>query len=175
MILATLRLMMGSIGRFLSKLYGEYSMYINFFVLLYGMSLLWVHNNLRIIIQKMEKGIVHIAKEDAPPYNPKKIFNKFSQIWRNQNKGKYSFIPSKRDIWFEKVDSTELIKILNINPSYVKMALHKNLGEPARSEFSKYVYLAWEEYRHNLVVGLRKKFIKPKEVEQRLLKKQKNK
>ena len=174
MFLATLHLMMGSIGRFLSQLYADYSSYINFAVLLYGMSILWVHNNLRTVIRRMEKGIVQIAREDAPPYKFNKIFNKFSQTWLNQNKGKYSFIPSNSDIWFEKVDSGELLKILNINPGYVKMALHKNLGEPAKTEFPKYMYLAWDEYRHSLVRGLRKRFIDPKEVKQRLEKRKKS-
>ena len=173
MFIATLRLMMGSIGRFFSQLYAEYSVYINFVVLLYGMSILWVHNNLRTVIRSMEKGIVQIAREDELPYNFKKTHNKFSQIWLNQNKGKYSFIPSRRDIWFEKVDSAELLNILNINPDYVKMALHKNLGEPAETEFPKHVYLAWDEYRHGLVRGLRKRFIDPKEVKQRLEKRNK--
>ena len=47
MLFATFRYMMGSVARFLSQLYSDYSLYINFVVLIYGISILWVHNNLR--------------------------------------------------------------------------------------------------------------------------------
>ena len=67
MFLATMHLMMGTVGRFFSQLYSDYSTYLNFFVLLYGMSLLWVHHNLRTVVQRMEKGILQLAKAHSMP------------------------------------------------------------------------------------------------------------
>jgi len=168
MFFATLQYMMGTVVRFLSQLYGEYSKYINFVVLLYGISLLWVHNNLRTAVSRMEQGMLHFAGEEGQTFNVKNIYKKFSKRWTDHNKGKYIFIPTIKDIWFEKVNSEDLLKILNINSDYVKMALHKNLGKPERSKFSRYKYIAWDEYRHGLVRGLRKRFIDPKEVRERL-------
>ena len=48
------------------------------------------------------------------------------------------------------------------------MALHKNIGKPERSKFPNHVFLAWEDYRHNLVIGIRKKFVDPKEIKLKL-------
>lgn len=175
MYFATFQYMMGTVVRFLSQLYEEYSTYLNFIVLLYGMSLLWVHNNLRTAIRGLEKGMVQFAEEEGQTFNVKNIYKKLSKRWTDQNKGKYLFIPTKKDVWFEKVNSEDLLKILNINSDYVKMALHKKLGKPERSKFSKYKYIAWDKYRHGLVRGLRKRFIDPKEVRERLEKRKENK
>jgi len=116
----------------------------------------------------MEKRMVHFAQEDNKKNNVKDVFKKFSKRWTDQNKDKQIFIPSKKDIWFERVNSADLLKILNINADYVKIALHKNLGKPERSKFPQHKYIAWDEYRHGLVRGIRKRFIDPKEVRERL-------
>ena len=73
MFYAQLQYMMGKVVRFLSQLYGEYSTYLNFIVLLYGMSLLWVHNNLRTAIRGLEKGMVQFAEEEGQTFNVKNI------------------------------------------------------------------------------------------------------
>ena len=173
MLFATIQLMMGKVVRFLSQLYGEYSGYINIVVILYGFSLLWVHNNLRTAIRSMEKGMVHFAQEGGKSFSVKDVYKKFTKRWGDQNRGKFIFIPTKRDIWFEKVNSSDLPKILNIDADYVKIALHKNLGKPERSNFPEHKYIAWDEYRHGLIRGLRKKFIDPREVQKRLEQKRK--
>ena len=173
MLFATFRYMMGSVARFLSQLYSDYSLYINFVVLIYGISILWVHNNLRAIVRRMEIGIVEIAKGDEPPYDYGKVFSNFSKIWKNKNQQSFSFIPSTRDLWFEKVNNADLPELLKINQEYVKMALHKNLGEPSESQFPTIVYIAWDEYRHALVRGLRKRFISPQEIKKRFEKRKK--
>jgi hypothetical protein len=167
MFFATFRLMMGSFVRFLSQFYSKYSLYINFIVMVYGLSILWVHNNLRTIIRNMEIGIEEIAKANKPPYDYRKVFRNFYQVWKIKNQGLFSFIPSKRDLWFEKVNNADLPGLLNINEDYVKMALHKRIGEPLESQFPSHVYIAWDEYRHALVRGLRKRFISPKEIKSR--------
>jgi hypothetical protein len=142
-------------------------------VMVYGISILWVHNNLRTIIHRMEIGIVEIAKGDGPPYDYIRVFSNFSKIWKNKNKGLSSFVPSKRDLWFEKVNNADLPEILNINQEYVKMVLHKILGVPSVSQFPAHVFIAWEEYRHALIRGLRKRFISPQEIKQRFEKRKK--
>jgi len=171
MFQSILHLMMGSVGRFISQLYSNYSFYINFFVLIYGMSLLWVHSNLRLVVQRMEKGILQVAKSDSAPSDFAGIARKFSQKWKEENRGKYFFIPSSKDLWFEKIEGNELVDLLMIGPDYVKMVLHKNLGVPERSAFPEHVYLAWEDYRHSMIRGFRKKFVSPKEIKQQLKKK----
>ena len=98
---------------------------------------------------------------------------KFSQKWKKENEGGSIFIPSKKDLWFDKVESRDLPDLLLIGPDYVKMVLYKSLGVPARSDIPDHVYLAWDEYRHALIRGIRKKFISPKEIKERLLKKKK--
>lgn len=173
MLFATFRYMMGSVARFLSELYSNYSLYINFVVLIYGISILWVHNNLRTIVRRMEFGIVEIAKTGEAPYDYGKVFRTFYQIWEKKNKDLFSFIPSKRDLWFEKVNNADLPGLLRINEDYVKMVLHKKIGEPLATQFPAHVFIAWDEYRHALVRGLRKRFITPQEIKKRYEKQEK--
>jgi len=171
MLYEIFRYSMGTVVQFLSDLYSRYGSYINFVVMIYGISILWSHQNLRQIMKKVEVGIVKTAEEEGQPYNYKKIYNRFAQKWQNKTKGTTAFIPSKRDIWFNRVEQDNIIDLLNINADYVKMALHKNTGIPPTQDFREHEFIAWEEYRHSLVRGLRKRFIEPKEIKERLKKK----
>jgi len=121
----------------------------------------------------METGIVEISKGYVSPCDYRKLFHDFYQIWKNKNQGTFSFIPSKRDFWFEKVSNTDLPELLNINEDYVKMVLHKKIGNPLATQFPAHVYIAWDEYRHALVRGLRKRFISPQEIKKRYEKREK--
>ncbi len=162
MFTATLSLMMGTVGRFFGQLYSTYHLYINFFVLLYGLSILWVHNNLRTILQRMELGIVQINSIEKNHKDYINVQKMFSQKWMEANKGIYFYIPSQRDLWFEKVEGSQLIDVLNINTDFIRMTLHKKTGEPKANEFPQPIYLAWEAYRHGLITGMRKKKPNPK-------------
>lgn len=168
MFTAVFTLMMGTVGRFFGELYFQYHLYINFVVLLYGLSILWAHNNLRTIVRRMETGIVKLGGSEKFQKNYSAIQRAFSQRWNEANKGISYFIPSQRDLWFEKIEGPQLIDVLHINDDYVKMTLHKKTGEPKASEFPQHVYLAWEDYRHNLVTGMRKKMPDPKKMEEKL-------
>jgi len=171
MLYEIFRYSMGTVVQFLSELYSQYGMYINFFVMIYGISILWAHNNLRQIMKKVEVGILKTAEEEGQPYNYKKIYSSFVKKWRGKTKNSSSFIPSKRDIWFDKIEQDKIIELLNINSKYVKIALHKNMGMPPKQDFNEYEYIAWDEYRHGLISGMRKRFIEPKDIKERLQKK----
>ena len=77
---------------------------------------------------------------------------------------------SKRDLWFEKVNIADLPGLLEINEDYVKMVLDKKIGDPLASQFPAHVFIAWDEYRHALVRGLRKRFITPQEIKKKISK-----
>ena len=95
---ATFQLMLGKIGRFLSQFYGEYARYINFVVLLYGISLLWAHNNLRVAIRSMEKGMVHFAEEAGQKFNVR-------EIYKNSPRNGWNIIRIKIFLFLQKLIS----------------------------------------------------------------------
>jgi hypothetical protein len=118
----------------------------------------------------MEKLIVEIGKQEKQPYDYSRIFKRFLTQWQSIVEKKEFFIPSKHDLWFEKVQGSDLISLLCLEPEYVKMVMHKNIGDPKTNEFPKHVYVAWEQHRNNLLTGIRKKFESPKQVQMKLQK-----
>jgi hypothetical protein len=173
MFSAIFDLMLGTVGRFVGQLYATYHIYINFVVMIYGFSILWAHNNLRTIMQRMEKGIIHFSEVEKNRNDYADIQKNFAKKWKEKNLGTRYFIPTHNDLWFEKVEGSELVDLLKISPDYVKMVLHKTRGEPKEDDFPPHVFKAWSDYRHGLITGMSRKFIDPKVIKEKL--KQKNK
>ncbi len=165
MIRGWIELLLGQVGRAILSFYLNYSFIVNGLVLLYAIFILWVHNNLRRVVHRMEAMMVEIAQEMGEEPDPQKVHQQFLQRWKNQYGDERFILPSARDFWFTRTNGAEVLDLLHIEPEYTRMALSKNLGKPEPETFSPYVYFVWQQYRHNLLIGLRSKLRDPQVME----------
>ncbi len=152
-----INLFSGNFVRSLMQFYRQYSQIINSLVIIYGFSLLWVHNNLRTVIKKMEQLILHIASELKDNTDYHRIHKQFVKQWNDLVAHNRFVIPSKNDFWYERKTGRELIDVLYIKPEYVYVVLKKQNDEAAEQDSMKKKFRIWEEYRHNLRIGIRSK------------------
>jgi hypothetical protein len=157
MIRAFLQLALGTIGRALLNLYRTYSLPINSIVVAYGILTLYAHNNLRAVIREMEAMMLDVASGLGEKPDPHHLLSQFSQRWRAEQGERRLFLPNRLDLWFGSVATAELIGLLLIGPDYVRIALHRHTGWPAKKSFHPVDYRVWEEYRHRLLIGVRTK------------------
>jgi len=163
MVLAYIQVLLGEIGRALLSFYNHYSLIINGIVILYAVFILKAHQNLRSVIHSMEALMVEVGGDVGKP-DLERVYAHFLERWQQERGDQKYLFPSRRDFWLISVQGKELVNLLNITPDYLKMALHKNLGKPQRSEFSPFVYRVWEDYRHSLLIGLRSRLRDPEEL-----------
>jgi len=101
--------------------------------------------------------MLHISSELKETSDHYRIHKQFVKKW-NELMGYHRFvIPSKNDLWYERKTGAELINELKIKPEYVYLVLRKAGDESAGQNDLKKKYRRWEEYRHNLCIGLRSK------------------
>ena len=150
-----INLLAGDTVRSLMQFYRQYSQIINALVVIYGFSLLWVHNNLRVAIKNMEQLMLHISSEIKDTSDHGRVHKQFVKKWNELMGNRRFVVPSKSDLWYERVMGDELINVLHIKPEYVYLVLKQD--KTADSNDLKKKYRAWQEYRHNLRVGLRRK------------------
>jgi hypothetical protein len=156
-----IEILIGDLGRSLLAFYRANSTVINVVVFIYGMILLYAHNNLRRAMQRLEWTILEIAKARGDSPDPEEIQADLLARWQEQEAGKRVLIPSRTDLWVGFIDLGDMPALLHIRPEYVKMALHKLVGKPGHRAFSPIAYRVWSEYRHRLMTGLRSRVKDP--------------
>jgi hypothetical protein len=147
-------------------------MIIDAIVLLYGVIVLYAHNNLRNVVRRMESMMLEVANEIGGQLDFHQVHHLFAERWKSEWGARRIFLPTRRDLWFNRIGAAELVDLLHIEPDYIKMALHKNTGEPQAQDFHPVDYLLWEEYRHRLLTGLRSRLPDPREAKLRFEQKQ---
>jgi hypothetical protein len=156
-----IRMMLGRTGRAVLAFYAEYSLAINAVVLLYGGVVLLAHANVRRVVLRMEGMILEIARQLGPAPDPRRVFERFRERWSAEAGEQQFFLPSKRDLWFTREAGSGLIGMFYIEPDYVRLVLHRNLGTPDIRSFTPWGYRAWEDHRHQLLVGIRAGVVDP--------------
>lgn len=163
MVQGIIQLMLGEAGRALANFYTSFVVFINGPVLFYALIILWTHHNLRSLVREMETMMVEIANESNLD-DMQGIYSQFCARWSERNHQKRYMLPTRRDLWWEPVKGKELIQLLHIDADYVRLALQMNTGKPEKQDFSPSVFLALQEYRHNLLVGLRSRLRDPNQM-----------
>jgi hypothetical protein len=157
MFRAFLQLALGRIGRALLALYRTYSLPISSVVVAYGIIMIYAHSNLRKVIRELEAMMLDIAGVLGEKPDPGRVLNQLKQRWKAEQGDRRLFLPSRIDLWFGFIDTAELIELLHIGQDYVQLALHMHTGWPERKAFHPVDYQVWEEYRHRLLIGVRRK------------------
>ncbi|OGO14693.1 MAG: hypothetical protein A2Y93_05870 [Chloroflexi bacterium RBG_13_68_17] len=155
MFQALFELMLGKVGRAFLAFYSEYSPFINAAAIVYGGILVYAHNNLRALVRRMEAMIVECARDLGASPDPVLVHSRFAARWKQEHASRTAVIPSRRDLWLTRVPADGLPELLQIRPDYVRMAMHKMLGDPPARSFRPAVYRAWEHLRHQLLIGMR--------------------
>ncbi len=155
MILALLEIMLGKVGRAFLEFYREYSPFINAAAVLYGCVLVYAHSNLRSAVRRMEAIILEIARGFGAQADVKLVHSRFTTRWKEEQATHTTLIPSRRDLWLTRVPSDSLPELLHVRPDYIRMVMHKELGDPPIRSFKPAVFRAWEHHRHQLLTGMR--------------------
>jgi hypothetical protein len=158
---AVIELMLGNTGRFLLAVYDDYHFFINAIVILYGLLLIWAHMDLRRWVHRMEKNILDLAQKSGSPPDPQVVHEAFLGAWKISQDHRKIIIPSRNDLWFSKVGAGELAEILGIQPDYIRVVLTKAGGLVPVGTVSKKTYRVWESYRHQLLIGIRARYMEP--------------
>ena len=168
MIIKYIEFILGKVGNFLKDLYTSNTWWVNSIVIIYAIFILWTHNNLRKIVLRFEKDIVSLSKQSGKTSEIRFLHKSVLNKWHQENDTKKFWLPTINDLWYEVFSGKDIPKLLHFDSEYVKIALNKLNGYPSQEEYAPHVYLAWEEYRHRLLVGIRSNTPNPKIIKERL-------
>lgn len=151
-----IRWALGPIGREALLLYTEYNLPINLIVLLYGVILFIPHFSLIKTINRIEQMILAMSSSaGSSPKDIEALYNELIDKWSSMVHGKTLVLPTKNDLWFELHEAPDVLKLLQIDEDYVRMALHKHTGDPPLRLFTPIKFYVWEKYRRRLKKGVR--------------------
>jgi hypothetical protein len=114
MIRGFIQLALGTFGRALLAFYRSYSLPINSVVVAYGIVMLYAHNNLRKVIREIEAIMLDVAGDMGEKPDPHQVLNQAARRWKEQQGDRRLFLPSRIDLWFGYIDTTELLGRLHI-------------------------------------------------------------
>jgi hypothetical protein len=152
---------LGDFGRAALDFYATYAVWINAIALVYGIVLIYAHENLRRFIRRIEATIVSYAHTFDGPQRYAQIRKKLIEDWAETQADQSLWIPHRTDLWIERIKKRALLDLLHIEPEYIKLVLHTMTGEPKRTEFSIGRYRVWSEYRHRMLTGIRSRIKHP--------------
>lgn len=158
MSLMLIEWMLGSFGRYLLELYQSDFFWINLVVVVYAVLLVVAHNNLRKSVLAFERLAKSLQNQNQNRERNSEFETTFKQAaceWKKLYQGEKLLIASPKDFWFETVQKSDLPDLLFLSPDYLKVAAEIGLGKQASKEVQPHIFIAWEEYRYNLLRGRR--------------------
>lgn len=167
MIIKYIEFILGKVGNYLKDLYSSNTWWINCIVVIYAILILWTHNNLRKIVKNFENDIVSLSKKPGKNSEIRFLYKSVLNKWHQENDAKKFWLPTINDLWYEVFTGKDIPKLLHFDIEYVKIALNKLNGYPPQEEFVPQVYLAWEEYHHRLLIGIRSYIPDPKKLKKK--------